>query len=167
MVTSFIRPVNDLGSGGVVQLTYFSDYAMRLVLYLAMHQDRLVSIQEVSRAYGVSSHHMVKVVKRLIAHGLVASVRGRRGGLRLNRPPDQIRIGELVRLTEPHLDIVECFDEARNTCPIEPACGLKGVLGEARDAFMRVLDERTVADFLPRAEALIQLWNPALTAERV
>ena len=142
-----------------MQLTYFSDYSMRLVLYLAAHPDRTVSIQEVSRAYGVSSHHMVKVVKRLIDHGLIVSVRGRAGGLRLNRPPNEIRIGELVRLTEPHMNLVECFDQTTNSCPIDGACGLKGMLNQAREAFMRVLDERTVADFLPRAPALIKLWR--------
>jgi Rrf2 family transcriptional regulator, nitric oxide-sensitive transcriptional repressor len=149
-----------------MQLTYFSDYSMRLVLYLALHQDRVVSIQEVSRAYHVSPHHMVKVVKRLIGHEIVASVRGRRGGLRLNRPPEDIRIGELVRLTEPHLDIVECFDVEHNTCPIEPVCGLKGALAEARGAFLKVLDERTVADFLPRGAELIQLWTPSQRGPR-
>jgi Rrf2 family transcriptional regulator, nitric oxide-sensitive transcriptional repressor len=143
-----------------MQLTYFSDYSMRLVLYLAMHPERLVSIHEVSRAYDVSPHHMVKVVKCLIEHEIVASVRGRRGGLRLNRPPKEIRIGEIVRLTEPHFNIVECFDVERNTCPIEAACALKGMLAQARGAFLKVLDERTVADFLPRGSELIQLWAP-------
>ena len=142
-----------------MQLTYFSDYALRLLLYLATHPDRVVSVQEVSRAYGVSVHHMIKVARLLIDRRIVAAVRGRRGGLRLNVPPDQLKVGALVRLTEPHLDIVECFDAAHNTCPIAPACGLKGVFHRARGAFLDVLDEHTVADFLPRAPALIKLWK--------
>ncbi len=142
-----------------MQLTQFSDYSLRLVLYLAVHPDRLVSIPEVSRAYGVSQHHMVKVVQRLIGHGLIVSVRGRRGGLRLNRQPEEISVGALVRLTEPHLNLVECFDGETNSCPIDQACGLKGVLKQARGAFLRVLDEHTLADFLPRAPALIKLWR--------
>jgi len=141
-----------------VQLTRFSDYSLRVLLYLATHQDRLVSIQEVSRAYGVSHHHLVKVVQRLLEKELIASTRGRGGGLRLNRPPAAINIGALVRATEPHFDLVECFDRATNTCPIDSACGLKGVLRNAQAAFLKVLDDRTLADFLPRAPELIRLW---------
>ena len=117
-----------------MQLTQFSDYSLRLVLYLAAHPDRVVSIQEVSEAYHVSQHHLVKVVQRLIAQGLITSVRGRRGGLRLNRRPDEINVGALVRLTEPHFNLVECFDPQTNTCPIEEACGLRSVFptGERR-----------------------------------
>jgi Rrf2 family nitric oxide-sensitive transcriptional repressor len=142
-----------------VQLTRFSDYSLRVLLYLATHQDRLVSIQEMSHAYGVSHHHLVKVVQRLLERELIASTRGRGGGLRLNRPPAAINIGALVRATEPHFDLVECFDRATNTCPIDSACGLKGVLRNAQAAFLKVLDDRTLADFLPRAPELIRLWK--------
>jgi Rrf2 family nitric oxide-sensitive transcriptional repressor len=142
-----------------VQLTYFSDYALRLALYLAAHPDRVVTLQEVSQAYGVSQHHLTKVVQLLVDQDIVATVRGRRGGLRLNRRPEEIRVGALVRLTEPHFNLVECFDARRNTCPIDPACGLKGVFQEAQRAFFEVLDAHTVADFLPRAPALIRLWK--------
>jgi Rrf2 family transcriptional regulator, nitric oxide-sensitive transcriptional repressor len=142
-----------------VQLTRFSDYSLRVLLYLGTHQDRVVSIREVSRAYGVSHHHLVKVVQRLLEKDLIASTRGRGGGLRLNRPPAAINIGALVRATEPHFDLVECFDRKTNTCPIEAACGLKGVLRNAQTAFLKVLDDRTLADFLPRAPELIRLWK--------
>jgi Rrf2 family transcriptional regulator, nitric oxide-sensitive transcriptional repressor len=145
-----------------MHLTQFSDYSLRLVLYLAAHGDQVVSVQEVSRAYGVSQHHMVKVVQLLVDQKIVASVRGRRGGLRLNKAPAEINVGRLVRLTEPHIDLVECFDRETNTCPIDPACGLKGVLFDARRAFFEVLDRRTIADFLPRAPALIRIWNRSL-----
>ena len=83
-----------------MQLTQFSDYSLRLVLYLAVNRDRVVPIAEVSQAYGISEHHLVKIVQRLVADGTVASVRGRSGGLRLNREPADINIGRLVRLTE-------------------------------------------------------------------
>jgi Rrf2 family nitric oxide-sensitive transcriptional repressor len=142
-----------------MRLTSFSDYALRLVLYLAAHPDRLVPIQEVSRAYGISHHHLVKVVQLLVANGFVASVRGRRGGLRLNQPPGAINVGQLVRLTEPDFDTVECMNRRTNTCPIEAACGLKQVFTDARDAFLGVLDAATLADFLPRAPTLIRLWT--------
>jgi len=142
-----------------MQLTRFSDYSLRVLLYLAAHQDRLVSVEEISRAYGVSHHHLVKVVQLLVGQRLVASTRGRSGGLRLDRPPAAINVGALVRATEPHFDIVECFDRAANTCPIEPACGLKRVLMDAQRAFLGVLDRATLADFLPRAPELIRLWR--------
>ena len=141
-----------------MQLTQFSDFSLRLVLYLATHPDAVVTLHEVSEAYGISQHHLVKVAKRLIDAGMVTSVRGRHGGLRLNREPSEIRIGELVRMTEPHFNLVECFDRERNACPIEGACGLKGVLRHARDEFFGVLDRHTLADFVPRAPALLQLW---------
>jgi Rrf2 family nitric oxide-sensitive transcriptional repressor len=144
-----------------MRLTYFSDYSLRLMLYLAAHPNRLVPIQEVSRAYGVSQNHLVKVVQVLVARGLVASVRGRKGGLRLNRPAADINLGSLVRITEPDLNIVECFDRQANTCPIEPACGLKRVFANARDAFLGVLDACTLADFVPRGPSLVRLWRGA------
>lgn len=142
-----------------LQLTYFSDFALRLVLYLAAHPERLVSVQEVSRAYRISPHHLVKVVQLLVNEGIISTVRGRRGGLRLIRRPEEVNVGRLVRLTEPHFDLVECFDRRRNTCPIEPACGLKGIFRQAQDAFLGVLDAHTLADFVPRAPALIRLWK--------
>lgn len=142
-----------------VQLTQFSDYSLRLLLYLAAHADRAVSLQEIAQAYGVSHHHLVKVSQRLIERGLVSSVRGRRGGLRLARPASEINIGKLVRMTEPHMNLVECFDRETNSCPIDGACGLKGALRQAQAAFLSVLDGHTVADFLPRTPALIRLWR--------
>ncbi len=142
-----------------MQLTRFSDYSLRLLLYLAAHQDRLVSVEEVSRAYGVSRHHLVKVVQRLVEEDLVSSTRGRGGGLRLKRRPADINVGTLMRATEPHFELVECFDRKANTCPIEPACGLKGVLSRAQRAFFSVLDDCTLADFSPRAPELIRLWK--------
>ena len=142
-----------------MQLTRFSDYSLRVLLDLAAHDDHLVSVDEVSRAYGISRHHVVKVVQRLVEQDLVASSRGRGGGLRLNRRPADINVGALVRATEPHLNLVECFDRAENTCPIDQACGLKGVLKNAQRAFLAVLDGATLADFAPRAPQLIRLWR--------
>ena len=140
-------------------VTKFSDYSLRLLLYLGLHGNRLVSVSEVSRAYGVSPHIMVKAVQLLVREGLVKSVRGRNGGLRLAVPPAQINVGRLLRLTEPGWDLVECFDLSKNTCPIESACGLKGVLGRAQRAFLSVVDGHTLADFMPRAPALIRLLS--------
>jgi Rrf2 family nitric oxide-sensitive transcriptional repressor len=149
-----------------MQLTLFSDYALRIALYLASHPDRRCSVDEVSRAYGISRAHLVKVVQRLTELELVSATRGRGGGLRLARAPEDINVGALVRATESHFDLVECFDAATNTCPISPVCGLKGTLVRAQKAFLAVLDEATLADYLPRREKLVMLWAPALRAAR-
>jgi Rrf2 family nitric oxide-sensitive transcriptional repressor len=144
-----------------MQLTQFSDYSLRLLLYLAAHGDRVVPLTEVSSAYGISHHHLVKVAQRLIAEGFVSSVRGRTGGIRLNRDPKEINVGRLIRLTEPNFHMVECFDRDANTCPITSACGLKGALHAALDAYIRVLDQYSLADFLPSREPLLRLWRGA------
>jgi Rrf2 family nitric oxide-sensitive transcriptional repressor len=150
--------------GNTMTLTKFSDYSLRLLIYLGLHRDRLVSLREVSRAYRVSPHIMVKVVQLLVQQEMIASVRGRNGGLRLNKAPEDINVGRLIRRTEPSWDLVECFDAAANTCPIDGACGLKGALKRAQHAFLGVLDDHTLADFLPRAPALIRLLNQSLEA---
>jgi Rrf2 family nitric oxide-sensitive transcriptional repressor len=147
-----------------MHLTKYSDYSLRLLIYLAVHTERPVSIGEVSRAYRISPHILVKVVQQLIAEGLVTSVRGRLGGLRLTRRPEDINVGEIVRRTESNWTLVECFDRQTNTCPIEPACGLKNVLKRAQRAFVTVLDNHTLADFMPRAPELKQLLR--LSVER-
>jgi Rrf2 family nitric oxide-sensitive transcriptional repressor len=145
-----------------MHLTKFSDYSLRVLIYLAVHADRPVSIREISRAYRVSPHVVVKVSQRLMAEGLVNSVRGRRGGLRLGASPEQVNVGALVRRTETTWDLVECFDHETNTCPIAPACGLKGALARAQSAFMSVLDGCTLADFVPRRSAVRQLLRVCL-----
>ena len=140
-----------------MRLTKVSDYSLRVLLYLAVHPDRPVSIGEMSRAYRVSSHVVVKVVRLLVQEGAVTTVRGRRGGLRLNRSPAEINVGALLRRTEKTWDVVECFNRETNTCPIEPVCGLKVALTRAQRAFTGVLDEYTLADFLPRAREVKRL----------
>ena len=106
-----------------MKLTKFSDYSLRLLIYLAVHRDRVVSIREVSRAYGVSPHIIVKAVRLLVEEGAVASVRGRQGGLRLDKSPSEINVGRILRRTEPDLDLVECFSPATNTCGSRPRAG--------------------------------------------
>jgi Rrf2 family nitric oxide-sensitive transcriptional repressor len=142
-------------------LTLFSDYSLRLLLYLASTPERVVRLREVSDAYGISQNHLVKVVQLLVDHGFVESVRGRGGGVRLARPAAEINVGQVDRLTEPDFHLVECFDPRTNTCPIEPVCGLKRALREAQKAFVESLDGHTLADFKPRAPALTKLWRRA------
>src|SRR5690606_24978136 len=110
-----------------VQLTRYSDYAFRVLIYLALAPDRLVTIEEIARSYGISKAHLTKLVHELGLRGYVETVRGRRGGLRLARPAEEIGVGELMRETEGSLALVECF-APRGECVIEPACGLRAVL---------------------------------------
>jgi Rrf2 family transcriptional regulator, nitric oxide-sensitive transcriptional repressor len=140
-----------------VHLTQFSDYSLRLVIYLASHPDQVVSVDEISRAYGISRHHLVKVVQTLTDLEVVESHRGRGGGMRLAMHPSRINVGWLVRRTEPHFDLVECFDPATNTCPIAPACGLKGLLQRAQEAFLSVLDAYNLEQILTRRTDLVAL----------
>ncbi len=147
-----------------MRLTLFSDYTLRTLLFLGVHHERLVPLGEIAEAYNVSHNHLVKVSGTLNRLGLVETVRGRGGGLRLAQDPEAINIGWLIRETEPDFHLVECFDRANNTCPITPACMLKHVLFEARDNFLETLDRYTLADFLAspkRRDAFVRLWSQA------
>jgi Rrf2 family transcriptional regulator, nitric oxide-sensitive transcriptional repressor len=148
--------------GAVMHLTQFSDYAMRVALYLACHPEVLVSVDEISRAYGISRNHLVKVVQSLTDLGVVVSQRGRGGGMRLAKPPSEINLGWLIRRTEPNFNLVECFVPEANTCPIAPACGLKGALNRAGQAFLGVLDEYSLDQFLERRSELAPLLQGSL-----
>ena len=150
------------GRRAAMQLTQFSDYAMRTALYLGVRGDRSATVGEISRAFGISRHHLVRVVQTLTELGVVASRRGRGGGMRLVMEPSAINVGWLIRRTEPHFDMVECFRPETNTCPIAPICGLKGALLRAREAFFAVLDEYTLEQLLARKGELIQLLDISL-----
>lgn len=148
-----------------MHLTLHADYSLRVLLYLAARPERPVSTQEVSEAYGISKNHLVRVVQALGKHGFVEVRPGRSGGLTLARLPSDIFLGQVFRVTEPDFHLVECFDRDKNTCPIAPACGLKGVLFEARAAFLAVLDKYTLADLTKRSRAdLADFFLPAAGA---
>lgn len=140
-----------------MHLTQFSDYGLRLVIHLACHPEKVVSTDEVSRVFGISRHHLVKVVQRLTELGVVEAQRGRSGGVRLAMNPSDVNVGWLIRNTEPHLNLVECFDAGANTCPIAPVCGLKGLLHRARSAFLGVLDDCTLDQLVARRSELVVL----------
>ncbi len=129
-----------------MNLTLHADYSLRILLYLSEHRDRPVSTHEISEAYGISRNHLVRVVQTLQSHAFVNATVGRSGGLALARDPSAINIGEVVRCTEPNFRIVECFQPETNTCRIAPVCKLRGVLAEALEAFIGVLDAYTLAD---------------------
>lgn len=129
-----------------MRLTVYTDYSLRLLMYLAIRPDGLATIPEVSTAYGISSNHLMKVVHQLGQAGYIETVRGRSGGIRLGRSAESINLGDVVRFAEPDMDIVPCFREEDGQCPLRNACRLKSALNRARLAFMAVLDEYTLAD---------------------
>ena len=129
-----------------MRLTLHTDFALRLLTLLALEPDGLHTIAEVARRFNISRNHLVKVAQTLIQAGLVESVRGRCGGLRLAKKPAEIGLGEVVRATEDNFNVVECFDRKRNCCVVMPACGLRGPLGKAVTAFLSTLDGYTLAD---------------------
>lgn len=130
-----------------MQLTVHTDYALRVLVYLAHFSDKQVTTSEISAAYGISKDHLVRVVQTLAAASLVTVTVGRGGGVRLTRPPALIRVGEVVRVSE-GFRLVECHDMATNTCPIVPVCGLKAMLDAALAAFLKDLDRYTLADLI-------------------
>jgi len=145
-----------------MQLNGFTDYALRVLVYAAVRRDQRCLTAEVATAFGLSRHHIVKVVNELQHLGYLATTRGRTGGFRLARAPELVRVGEVVRRTEGSLAVVECFDRATNTCPLVRACGLKGAFAEAFDAFFAVLDRYTLADLVaePRWVARVVALGP-------
>lgn len=137
-----------------MQLTLYTDYSLRVLLYLGLNPREMSTIGDIADSYRISRNHLVKVVHNLAIQGFVNTTRGRGGGLGLARSPDAINIGDVVRHTEVNFHLVECFDRERNTCPIAAACILKSALHEAQKAFMAVLDGYTLADILDNREWL-------------
>ncbi|MFM8331560.1 MAG: Rrf2 family transcriptional regulator [Candidatus Methylumidiphilus sp.] len=138
-----------------MQLTQFTDFSLRVLIYLArLPEPGHATITEIADFYKISRNHLVKVVNNLGNEGFIQTIRGKGGGLRLGRPAHAIGIGEVVRVTEPNMDLVECFNLKTNQCGIIRNCGLKSPLYEARRAFMAVLDKYTLADAVAGAAPL-------------
>jgi Rrf2 family transcriptional regulator, nitric oxide-sensitive transcriptional repressor len=138
-----------------VRFTRYTDYALRVLMYLGAEPgDDLATVKQISRRYGISENHLMKVVHRLGQTGFIHTVRGRQGGMRLAHAPVDINIGAVVRACEDDMRVVECFDPETNTCPIAQVCALPSVLDEALAAFMAVLDRHTLADLMTPKAAL-------------
>ena len=131
-----------------MRLSEYTDYTLRVLMYCAAHRDRLVTIGELAEHHGLSKNHLMKVVNDLARQGLLETTRGRGGGLRLLRPARDIVLGDVIRQTETDFNLVECFDTAHNTCRLNGHCRLKGVFGQAMDAYLKVLDGVTLADLV-------------------
>jgi Rrf2 family nitric oxide-sensitive transcriptional repressor len=132
-----------------MRLTSFSDFALRLLMYAAAHEDRLITIEEVSEVYNISRAHLMKITNTLTRAGFLKAVRGRSGGLTLAKPPRKIRVGDVIRATEPDFALAECFATG-NQCIITRCCQLRGILHEGLNAFNAVLDKYTLADLILR-----------------
>lgn len=138
-----------------MQLSKFSDYSLRVLIFLAGQPDRLSTIDNISARYGISKDHLRKIVHQLVQSGWVQSKRGRGGGLSLAMSPAEISIGMVVRSTEENLTIVECFNSDTDTCQISGVCRLSGMLEEALQAFLCVLDKYTLDDVVAGQTALM------------
>ncbi|GGG27482.1 HTH-type transcriptional regulator NsrR [Lysinibacillus alkalisoli] len=141
-----------------MRLTVYTDYSLRTLIFLgAKEREQLTTIQEISDAYNISKNHLMKVTHQLGQLGYIETIRGRGGGIRLAKPADEIGIGEVVRQTEEDFHLVECFNPESNLCKIASACQLKSVLHEALLAYLAVLDQYTIADFLQNKNLILSL----------
>ena len=136
-----------------MRLTTFTDYTLRVLIYLGLHQDRLVTIADIAQAYGISENHLMKVVHGLAQRGDIETVRGKGGGMRLARLPQEINIGETIRATEGYGGLLGCID-GNSDCCIQGTCALVGILREAQNALYAVLDRHTLADLLQQDSGL-------------
>jgi Rrf2 family nitric oxide-sensitive transcriptional repressor len=137
-----------------MQLTRYSDYALRALMFLAIREGELVTISEISDRYNISRNHVVKVVQQLSKIGYIDATRGRGGGLKLAKKPEDIGVGDIIRRTEKQLEMIDCWNPR---CVLASSCLLDEALCEARDAFLKKLDEYTIADLTKNKARLLAL----------
>lgn len=142
-----------------MQLTTFSDYALRMLMYAHAAGNRLVTIEEIAGSYGISRAHLMKVANTLTRTGYLTAVRGRSGGLKLGKPAEEIRLGDVLRATEPDFALVDCF-ETDSQCVIGNCCRLPAILRRALAAFLAELDKHTVASIALRPKDFRQIFDP-------
>jgi Rrf2 family nitric oxide-sensitive transcriptional repressor len=148
-----------------MRLAEYTDYTLRVLIYCAAHRDRLVTIAEIADSHAVSKNHLMKIVNDLARQGVLATTRGRGGGMRLVREPRDVRIGEIIRQSESDFRLVECFDDATNTCAMSATCSLRGLLDRALAAYFKELDSATLEDIatplaVPRAKPTAARGKP-------
>ena len=143
-----------------MKLTSYTNYAMRSLQLAALKSPDLVRIDDVAQIHKLSRPHIMKIVHELGKAGYLETVRGRNGGFRLARPAQEIIVGEVVRITEGPLDVVECFNPEKNTCPLMGICVLSRKMQEATAAFMTVLDDLTIADIAANRGQLMERIAP-------
>lgn len=143
-----------------MRLTKYTDYALRVLMHVALKDDELVQVADIAKSFGISRNHLTKVVHNLGAHGYLSTVQGRNGGVRLACPAREIKVGQVVRKFEPDFALVECFDSEAFNCRIQSACLLKRAFSDALSAFLRHLDEVTLAELIrprKRLQTLLSL----------
>ncbi len=154
-----------------MKLTSYTNYAMRCLQLAALKDPELIRVDDVCFIHGISRPHIVKVVHELGKAGYITTLRGRGGGFRLSRPAEDIIVGDVVRFTEGPLDVVECFNPEKNTCPLIGICQLSKKIQEATHAFMAVLDGVTIADIaanrVPLLSRIDVLEKPVIPATLV
>ncbi len=132
-----------------MQLTQFTDYALRVLIYLSKAPQQFATISEISDYFDISRNHLVKIVHHLSINKVILTTRGKNGGICLAHAPKDINIGDIVRITEQNKDMVECFNPEKNNCIISPSCKLQQILHEAQQAFFETIDNYTLEDTLP------------------
>lgn len=138
-----------------MHLKRFTDFALRVLMYLALHPERTISINEIARAFDMSRNHLLKVINELVASEMIVTYRGKTGGIRLARDPAEINVGTLVRRLEGAAPLIDC---AEPPCPIRPACTLNQALDEAQHAFFEQLERYTLANLIgSKQEKLVNL----------
>ncbi|MCB2091861.1 MAG: Rrf2 family transcriptional regulator [Alphaproteobacteria bacterium] len=146
-----------------MRLTIKTDYSLRVLMYLGVTGDRLVTIQEISECYDISKGHLMKVVRHLGHIGCIKSSRGNNGGIKLNIEPSAINIGSIVRKTEPDLALVDCM-QADGKCRLELGCKLTSILDEALQSFLKTLDKYSLADLIQNPSGLASLLDIELVS---
>ncbi|HEY6095739.1 MAG TPA: Rrf2 family transcriptional regulator [Gallionellaceae bacterium] len=148
-----------------MQLTQYTDYSYRVLIFLAQKRNGLSTVTEIAEFYGISRNHLVKVIHNLASKGFITTMRGRHGGMTLSRAPAEINLGDVARQTEPNFNIAECFDAEHNHCVITANCALKGMLFQARKAFLDTLSQYTLADVMKDMK-LFDLANLPIASTR-
>jgi len=153
-----------------MHITRYTDYSLRVLIFIALKKDELATIKEISDSYSISKSHLMKVVQELSNKGYLEAIRGKNGGLRLNGKPEDINLGHLIRDTEQDLALVECFNaepSLNKGCLISPACELKLIFAKALESFFSVLDQYTLADLIPttRSKELVHILKIANLGE--
>lgn len=141
----------------MMRITIHTDYALRTLIYLGLRRDELVATEDISDAYGISSHHLRKVVQKLVHLGFVESIRGRTGGIRLARSPEEINIGKAARAIMSMNTLIECFSAETNQCPITPVCKLKTLMKEAQENFLKTFDDYTLDQLIDQPDEYAEL----------
>lgn len=139
-----------------MQLTRFTDYGLRTLMYLAARPEEKSSVKEISEHYGISRNHLVKVVHRLSQLGYIETMKGKGGGIKIAQGTEKLRLGDLITQLEPNMNMVECFDAKTNTCRITGSCQLKHYMFEATNSFVDTMNKYTLADTVQNKELLLR-----------